>query len=187
MMLPTLIVVTSLSMTYIAAEAVSAQSQQRRPLYKLPPTWTGTVEITVTPDRKAGVLTLDVVGGYMDSAPGSAPDGIVDWTFPLLGLTPAPSPFSGRATLRMTEGNTTFLEFLQVTPERGAPIMFRTIASTAAPESAATPVVVACRIYRLFPAWPNVRSHAQTAVDVLAPVHQDPDSLTKLCSEPVPR
>lgn len=127
--------------------------------------WTGIANIIPAADPTMAVITFDIVGGHLNVLPNSIPDGFVDWDFLLWGLSEPVRAFTGPANLRMMPGHETFLEFVEVVPWSGQPMMFRARGSKESPQLASSRVVTTCElgIHRLYPQSGIKRSPAQAA------------------------
>jgi len=143
-----------------------------------PTAWVGNIQTSFNASRTVAVITIDLEGGRFGETPGSAPDGFTDWLFVLTQIAQAPPPMRGRATLRMTDGSATFLDFLELSVAGQRPI---TIRAEVAPESpsSSTAFIRACRIVRLFAAPEVNETHEQATPRIMTVRWNDSSYLGK--------
>ena len=121
--------------------------------------WIGMVNLRTRDDGSFAVLLIDLVGGIRGQTPGSAPDGMYDWVFWVLGPCGGPRSFSGMASLYPSGGDFANLNAVEVVPDNGPPFAFH--ATIAASVSGTAPSSRVQRLVTLGRAVPKTGSYEE--------------------------
>jgi hypothetical protein len=155
-------VLLTFGLAVVALDPSSAHAQGR-----VPPEWTGIIEISAHPQQGIALLTADLVGGQFGDTPGTEPDGRIDWVFVLVRPTMKPPAFIGSAALRVPDGNATFLEFVELVPTTGGRTLFLQDVNAIPTSARPAQVVPVCRIVRAYSSRLAPSSHTETVKALL--------------------